>query len=160
MPKPDPIETILARMMPPALSEQGTREIEAMLDELAGPSVSVSVAKPVDESLRRWLIGGGIAAALVAAAVISSSLSTPSSSSVAAHVASSESSDGFDLVSESDRIESMTDEGWQEDSDGAAVRSMRLNVIEENSVRDEESGMEVQISEPREEVILVPVSDF
>jgi len=67
---------------------------------------------------------------------------------------------GLVLVSESDRVESMTDEGWSEDVYGSAMHAVRLNVIEENQLRDEESGMLVKISEPREEVLLMPISSF
>lgn len=67
---------------------------------------------------------------------------------------------GIVLVSVSDRIESMTDEGWQESSDGSAMHALRLSAVEENSVRDEETGMVVQISEPREEILLTPISAF
>jgi hypothetical protein len=64
------------------------------------------------------------------------------------------------LMGESDRIESMTDEGWQEDSDGSTMRAMRLNVVGENSLLDEETGIVMQVSEPREELLLMPVSTF
>ena len=71
-------------------------------------------------------------------------------------VAASKAAPGFVLVSESDRIESMTDEGWQEDLDGSAMHALRLVAVEENNVRDEESGMVVRISEPREEILYTP----
>jgi hypothetical protein len=64
------------------------------------------------------------------------------------------------LISESAWIDSMTDEGWQENPDGSAMRALRLNAVEENNVRDEESGMEVLISEAREEILLMPISAF
>ena len=67
---------------------------------------------------------------------------------------------GFVLVSESDRIESMTDEGWQEGSDGSAMHALRLSAVEVNNVRDTESGMLVVISEPREEILYTPISAF
>ena len=54
----------------------------------------------------------------------------------------------------------MTDEGWQEDADGLAMHTLRLKAIEENEVRDERSGMVVLISEPREEILLIPVNAF
>jgi hypothetical protein len=74
--------------------------------------------------------------------------------------AGGESRAGLVLVGESDRIESMTDEGWQEESDGSAMRTLRLNVVEENSLLDEETGIVMQVSEPREEILLMPVSTF
>jgi hypothetical protein len=149
----DSVETILARLMPPALSEAGQREIETMLDELAGPAA----AKPAPR-FRFPMIAGGIAAALAGAAVIFSTARPPASSGTS--LAAGDPMPGIMLVGESDRIESMTDEGWREDSDGSAMRAMRLSVVEENSLFDEETGIVMQVSEPREELLLMPVSAF
>jgi hypothetical protein len=138
------VETILARLMPPALSVAGQHDIEAMLDELAGPET----ARPS----RRWIIGGGIAASLAAALVMPHLISPPS---VVAAPAPE-----FLLVGESDRVESMMDEGWREIPDGSAMRAMRVRVIEENSLFDEETGIVMQVSQPREELLLMPISAF
>lgn len=154
MQAPDPIEIILARLMPSAMSQDGESEIGAMIDDLAGPEI-VGISSSL--WLSRWIIGGGMAAVfaglLAALPVIQS---TSRSQSVAALTAPL----GIVLVSMSDRIESMTDEGWQESSDGSAMHALRLSAVEENSVRDEETGMVVQISEPREEILLTPISAF
>lgn len=159
MPALEPIEAALARLMPPAFSDDGQRGIEAMLDELAGDR---NDAKPSRSGIRRpgpWLIGTGIAAAIgVLWAVMPSARND--SHPVAVAIRSNASSSGLVLVSESSRVESMTDEGWREDADGAAMQALRLNVVDENSVRDEETGMIVRISEPREEILLTPVSAF
>jgi hypothetical protein len=40
------------------------------------------------------------------------------------------------------------------------MRAMRLSVVEENNLLDEETGIVMQITEPREEFLLVPVSTF
>ena len=157
MHKPDPIETILARLMPSGLSDQGQQEIEAMLDELAGQPAETSAAKPVRNSWTRRVMAGGIAAAGVAAAMIFPLVSPPSP---VAAVPEAETPAKFVLVGASDRIESTTDEGWLEDSDGSAMRALRLNVVEENSILDEETGIVMQVSEPREEILLMPVSAF
>ncbi|MDP3851455.1 MAG: hypothetical protein Q8Q59_13180 [Luteolibacter sp.] len=149
---PDPVETILARLMPPALSVSGQREIEAMLDELAGPAVA-KIPKP--HRFHFPLIAGGIAAAFAAAAVIFP-LAHPLSPSGEAGITSPD----IVLVSESDRVESMSDEGWRDSPDGSTMRAMRLNVIEENSLLDEETGIVIQVSEPREELLLMPISTF
>jgi len=157
MHKPDPVETILARLMPPALSEEGQRDIEAMLDELAGPVAVMPPSKPAAVSWpRRWAIGG-IAAAGVAAALIFPM------KPAARPIASAQVQDipaEFQLVSESDRIESASDAGWLEDSDGSAMQAMRINVVEENNILDEETGIVMKVSEPREEILLMPVSAF
>ncbi len=157
MQAPDPIETILARLMPPALSQDCQSEIEAALDELASFEKAPRVL---------WrtvgVLGVGIAAAVAALVALFPIIHEAPDAAVAriAPAAPAAPQAGFVLVSESDRIESMTDEGWQEDSDGAAMRTLRLSAVVENSVRDEESGMVVQISEPREEILLMPVSTF
>lgn len=160
MHKPDPVETILARLMPPGLSDEGQCEIEAMLDELAGPAVEIAATKPGAIFWSRRLAVGGIAAAGVAAAVIFPLAGPPLISSVGMDLANGGTPAEFVLVGESDRIESMTDEGWKEGSDGSAMRAVRLNVVEENSILDEETGIVMQVSEPREEILLMPVSAF
>jgi len=103
---------------------------------------------------------GGIAAAGVAAALIYPLASPPAPTSRAVTSLPDTPRAGLILMGESDRVESMTDEGWREDSDGSTMRAMRLSVIEENSLLDEETGIVMQVSEPREELLLMPVSTF
>ena len=153
MQAPDPVEVVLARLMPPALRQDCQNELEAMIDELAGPEVIP------DNASKGWLvrcvIGGGIAAAIGAlCAVLPIMQDRPD--------AMAEISTGSRLIfiSESDRIESMADEGWREDADGTARHALRLNAVEENSLLDEESGMVVLISQPREELLLMPINAF
>jgi hypothetical protein len=160
MHKPDPVETILARLMPPALSEAGQHEIESMLDALASGSAATTRANPAGAAWIRRMITGGIAAAGVAAAWVFPLAAPPVPSSWAVVAPVGETPAGLVLVGESDRIESMTDEGWQEDADGSTMHAMRLNVVEENSLLDEETGIVMQVSEPREEILLMPVSAF
>ena len=148
----DSVETILARLMPPALSVSGQHEIEAMLDELAGPAVA---NQPPARSFRHWIIGGGLAAALAVSLAVPR-LMAPATLATAVAAPVSE----FLLVGESDRVESMTDEGWREISDGSAMRAMRVRVVEENSLFDEETGIVMQVSQPREELLLMPISAF
>lgn len=154
MQAPDPIETILARLMPPALSQQCQSEIETVIDDLAGPENVVGISW-----LTRCVIGGGIAAAIGALCAVFPMIQRSSNSQVAV-TSSAESPSGLVLVSESDRIESVTDEGWREDSEGSAMHAVRLRAVQENNVRDEETGMVVRISEPREEILMMPVSEF
>ena len=150
MQAPDPIETILARLMPPALSEDCQSGLDGMIDELAGPSNIVGISW-----LSRCLIGGGIAAGIGAMFAVFPMIQKGPQSPVAAT-----SPAGFSIVSESDRIESVTDEGWREDSEGSAMHAVRFKSVQENNVRDKETGMLVQISEAREEVLMMPVSEF
>jgi len=160
MPKPDPIETILARLMPPAMSEAAQRDIEDMLDELADTTPQGVVSAPAIMAWqRRWIIGGSAAAAVALAWILPLATTSVRSSRAALAPATAESNE-FVLMGESDRIESMRDEGWQENADGSTMRAMRLNVVAENSLLDRETGIVMQVSEPREELFLMPVSTF
>lgn len=64
------------------------------------------------------------------------------------------------LISESDQVQSIHDEGWSEQRDGSAMHSIRLRMIEKNRLMDEETGIVMQISEPREEIFLTPICAF
>ncbi len=154
----DPIEemeAVMARLMPPALSQNGQQDLELMIDDLAGPEAENVVQISKTSWVGRIALGGGIAAALGALIAI-----FPITDSAITPLVSQESPAGWVLVSESDRVESMTDEGWKEDANGAAIHAVRLNLVGENQMRDEESGLVVQISEPREEILLMPISSF
>ncbi len=158
MHKLDPIETILARMMPPALSAEGQRGIEDMLDELAGPLPQIIPVKPWFR--RPWV--RGVAAAGIAAAVLLP-LASPrllQTAPMPVVVLEQESADGVVLVGESGRIKSISAQGWQENPDGTALRTLRMRVVEENQFLDEETGIVMLVSEPREEYLLMPVSAF
>jgi hypothetical protein len=156
---PQSVETILARLMPPAISESGQSNIESMLDELAGEAAPVRAA-PSPSWGRRALISGIAATGIVAAMVFPRAGQQDSPNPHLTANPPAAAVPEFVLISESDRVESMTDDGWLEDSDGSAMHAVRLLVIEENNLLDEESGIVMQLSEPREEVLLMPVSAF
>jgi hypothetical protein len=159
MHKPDPVETILARLMPPALSEQGQRNIAAMLDELAGMPGDAAPAKPASMVVRfRRPFIGGLAAALVATLVAWPLVFPPSRPPVASNP--QEPAPEMVLVSESGSIRAISDDGWREDADGSAMRALHLSVVEEEKLYDEETGIVMLVSEPREELLLMPVSTF
>lgn len=159
MHKLDPIETILARMMPPALSAEGQRGIEEMLDELAGPLPEILPVKPW---FRRPWVGGGAAAGIAAAVLLPLALPRlwTTVAPLPAAALEQEVTDGVVLVGESGRIKSMSTQGWQENPDGTALRTLRMRVVEENQFLDEETGIIMLVSEPREEYLLMPVSAF
>ena len=140
MQAPDPIETILARLMPPALSQDAQFEMDAMIDELAGPEAENVVGISSGRWLVRAVIGGGIAAAFGAMFAI---FSLSSGSRVAAILPMPVAS-GLVLISESDRIESMTDEGWQENSDGLAMRAHGFKADRAAINRIEMTGIHLQ----------------
>lgn len=149
------VEAILARLMPAALSEGAQSGIEEMIDELSASAAGPQTSRPW---WKHWGMGGGIAAAGVAAALLFQGSQRPDQSLVTDSLL--EKDPGFVLVGEVNRVESMSDEGWLEDYDGSAMQATRLNVVEENTLRDEETGIVMNISEPREEILLMPISNF
>lgn len=160
MQAPDSIETILARLMPPALSGTAQADMEAMLDELAAETPALAPVGLSQESPRRSWIYPAVAAsvALLATVIIGVySRVSPDSSLVSAD---SPSSPGVVLVEATGRIESMTDEGWREDSDGSTLQALGMNVVEENDLLDSETGIVMKVAETRGELLLMPVSAF
>jgi hypothetical protein len=154
------VEAILGRLMPSALSQGAQEEMEGMLDELAGSATAeLAELSPPSQTLsflRRWQTGLGIAAAIGGLCVISLKTETGKLPSFATQ----QMVPGVVLVSASDRIVSSSDEGWQDAADGTAMRALRLRAVTESQVRDEASGMVVQISEPRVETLYMPISSF
>jgi hypothetical protein len=101
----------------------------------------------------KWL--GGIAAALAIAA-----FAFPSSDQEAAPIAGNVEDDGMVVIAELDRVENVHDEGLFVDAGGSAVRKMSVRVVGESRILDEETGIEVTLTEPRKEMYLLPVSAF
>jgi hypothetical protein len=146
------VENILTRLMPPALSPAGQSEIDAMIDDLAGELKSGG-------GPRRWpLVAGGIAATLAAGFMIAQSVHR--NFPQLADAVTIDEIPGFTVVSESGRVEDMVDVGWTESPDGGAMRTLRLRVVEESRLLDLETGIVMNISQPREEFLLMPVSTF
>ncbi len=159
MPAPNSIENALARLMPPALSESGRRSLEAMLDELAAAAPGTSAATPDQPWYARRAVPFGIAATLAALLALAPRMAVVTQAPRVDRAATAAKS-GLVLVSESDRIEAMSDEGWMADEDGEAMQAVRVRVVEANTLRDVETGIVVQVSDPREEMILTPVTTF
>lgn len=153
MQAPDPIETILARLMPPALSDEFQGGLNETIDKLAGPAPENVTEISSGKWLVRSLVGGGIAAAMGAMFAM-----YPANQTAEPAVAKTErASSGLVLMSASDRLESMTDVGMRKDSEGTDMHAVKVRSVQENKVRDQESGMIVKIREPREEILMTPV---
>ncbi len=158
MQAPDPIETILARLMPSALSVNSQLEIDEMIEGLAGPETPAVEAISPGKWLARWSVRGGIAAGIGLLGALylgDTTVPEPKQGSLVQEMTSS-----LVLVSESDRVESMTNVGWKENADGSTMRALRIKAVGKNQILDEESGIVIEISEPREEILLTPVTEF
>jgi hypothetical protein len=156
MRKPDAheeMEKALMRLMPVGLSEGAQSEIEAQIDELSG---EVGVVRYDFSRPAKWLAATGIAAAVaigVAVFPIGGEKSSPVS-------AAPQVDPGLVFLTASDRVEDVSDEGLFVDAGGSAIRKVRVRVVEESRIRDEETGIVVMLTEPREEMYSVPVSTF
>ena len=157
----DEVEAALERLIPPAISETAQREMDALIDDLAGDAQTAGIMTSEDcgRGLGKYSwTGVGVAAALVLGVWLAVEISPKQSEAETS--ASAKPPVGVVLVGESDRVESMADEGWSEHYDGATMRTMRLNVVEENSFLDEKTGIVMQVLEPREEILYMPVTTF
>jgi hypothetical protein len=146
----DELEKLLMRLMPVALSDSAQAEIETQIDELAGTD---HVVRHDFSRWAKWL--GGIAAALAVGIY-----AIPSGTREAMPLVGSTSGVEMVVLTELDRMESIRDEGLFVDPAGSAVRKMSVRVIGESRIRDEETGIEVTLTEPREEMYLMPISTF
>ena len=162
MPKLEPyseIEDALMRLMPVGLGQSVQSELESQLDELCGNAdfEGADAAAPAVLRFPKWIAAAGIAAALVLGVAF-----FPKEGNAGGDVASQKADEtpSVVLLTEVERVEHLSDEGLFVDSGGSAVRKFRRQVVDESKLLDEESGIEVTLSEPREEIYLVPVSTF
>jgi hypothetical protein len=160
------LETKLRRsLMPVALSESATGSIHAMIDELSCLETIIPDAanSPDQPRISPWYAAAAAVAALLA---VSAWFAAPAIENAAF---ADNPSDEFTvekpaqtmhLVDESTRLAWVEDEGWLDDPDGGTLRAVRMRVVEENRLLDEETGIIVHVSSPREEMLLMPVSTF
>jgi hypothetical protein len=159
MESPEDIEKALSRLMPAAFSEEGKRSLDELIDGLAAGETVLEVAPDKSKPLLPW--AGGIAAA-AAAVVLAMNLpgggpSTPSAGiSQTPPVTTGETV----LLHQSERVEAAVPEDWMTEADGVAYRAWRVRVVGEERLHDVQTGYEVLVSRPREEVRLIPVSSF
>ncbi len=146
----DAMEKALLQLMPAALSETAQAGMEAQLDELSG---SAEVLRHGFPHWAKWLSG-------IAAAVTIGVFAFPFGSWESAPLVGIAEDDGMVVITELDRVEKVLDEGLFVDAGGSAVRKMSVRVIGESRILDEETGIEVTLTEPRREMVLLPVSTF
>ncbi len=156
MESPEDIEKALSRLMPAAISEEGKRSLDELIDGLAAGETVVQMPR---KSAWPWLGGIGAAAAAVVIA-----LNLPAGSPAPADVAVTPPvpvvQGGIVLLQQTERVENAEPDGWMSETDGVAHRAWRVRVVDEERLRDLETGYEVLVSRPREEVILMPVTAF
>jgi hypothetical protein len=157
MESPEDIEKALCRLMPAAISEEGKRSLDELIDGLASGETVVEMTPR--KSAWPWLGGIGAAAAAMVIA-----LNLPAGSPAPVKMADTPptvaAEEGIVLIQQTERVENAEPDGWMSETDGVAHRAWRVRVVDEERLRDLETGYEVLVSRPREEVILMPVTAF
>jgi hypothetical protein len=151
------IEASLERMVPVALSQRASRELDEMIDTLA---IQTDGKTP-----GRWraFSGWSAVAAALAIGVFSTWKWMPWRTAPPhpdAQKISMEPKSGVELLKQTNLVGETEDAGMLADSDGGMLRVLRYQVVEEEFIRDKRSGMTVRVTEPREETVLIPVTSF
>lgn len=155
--QPESIEEMLSRLMPPALSEEGQRSIDEMLDELCGEEV----AEIPEKRKPSWKIAAPVGIAAAAALAFGIPFFSPREKPAEPVVAVAQPAvPQIVLVGETDRIERATDEGLVADSRGQTLQAVRVRAVKENTFQDGSTGIIFHVSRPREELVLSPVNEF
>ena len=156
MESPEDIEKALGRLLPSAISERGQRSLEELIDGLDAGDAVVEMPR---KSRWPWLGGIGAAAAAVVLAFNFPAGNAPVSGGTEAFVPPTKQG-GIVLLQQTERVEEAVPEDWMSETNGVAHRAWRVRVVDEDRVQDVETGYEVLVSRPREEVILMPVTSF
>lgn len=169
MANPNEIEALLNRLAPAALSTQGTEKMHDMLDALAqttpiahGEISSIAAEVPSPQAVRItsrrfWL---SAAACLALASSLPLLLPEPPAPQSTTAETIPHPHPAVTLLSETDRIQSISDEDHIADLDGAALQTIRVELVEQDQWLDEETGILMDVSFPREEILLMPISTF
>jgi hypothetical protein len=158
MESPEDIEKALARLLPSAISDQGQRSLDDLIDSLAAGEAVVEMPPPRRKPWG-WIGGIGAAAAAVALALVIPAGNPEDSTTLASNPAFGE-KEGFLVLEQSKHVESAEPEDWTSEADGVTHRAWRVRVVNQERVQDLETGYEVLVSHPQDEVILRPVNTF
>lgn len=159
MESPEEIEKALSRLMPAAFSEAGKRSLDELIDGLAAGETVVEMVPPKSRPLLPWAGGLGAAAAAVVLA-LNFPAGGPATPVPGISQTAVDGTAGIVLLQQSERVEAAVPEDWMTEADGVAYRAWRVRVVDEERLHDVQTGYEVLVSRPREEVRLIPVSSF
>ncbi|MFC7335552.1 hypothetical protein ACFQY0_00065 [Haloferula chungangensis] len=155
METPESIERILEkRLVPCAFSVEGSAALESLIDELAGESPQPSVR------WGRYLVGAAAAALMMFAGI---AVWIPTSEVPAVAEVNTLFAEPHEVVLIEDVegvISAEENDGLVADADGSLHRAWLVQVVSEERFRDEESGQEVRVVSPRDEIVLMPVTSF
>jgi hypothetical protein len=138
-----PVEDVLARLMPTAISPQGQRGMEAMIDGLAASSPALQAPRPRRRA-RTWFWSGGIAASIAAVSIAAAQINDHR----------------YRLVDSSTYEQPLGSEGIHEDAEGRLMEAVRLRIIEKQQYKDILSGRLITVTNEQDETILLPLAEL
>ncbi|MBT8038456.1 MAG: hypothetical protein KJO21_13030 [Verrucomicrobiae bacterium] len=173
MDKYQSIEEKLSRLIPPSVSDDGQVMLGKTIDELAGLEPCIESSSDRDGatiSSSSWVQGWSwkaLAAAAAVALLVVPSVMLQNRDDASPALAVSDLAGGS-LVSarevilkSSNRILGQEEDGLIIPHDGRAPHyRYRYHVTDEEQIRDAQTGTIVTLSQPRQEVVTIPVTQF
>lgn len=156
MRSPEEIEAGLQRLMPRGLSLAAQESIEDVIDELTQDSCEVP-----HPHRRSW----GLAAVAIAMLGVTGIWWNGQRQGAMPAIAAIEKTtlpvtDDGSWLRERERLEGTHANEELVELDGTSHQAIRYDVVEERDWRDRKTGLVVKVREPREELVLLPVSSF
>jgi hypothetical protein len=150
------VEEILARLMPVSLSDGAEVRIRSALEQRAQESGVDVPSRPVRVA---WFLWSGTAAAVLTWVVwVSHTTHGAPASKDLAEVSPQEGK--LVSLSHSASVQSVEEDRWQDDAHGRVLKALRLRMVAEQQILDKETGIVMTVREPREELVLYPVTAF
>lgn len=165
MDKSEQMESRLRReLIPRGMSPSGLESLESMIDELATDSATSAPSPRV----RWWAVACVFVAGVTGwwmldAGMLMEGNKGKVSGEVGVENGSVEHADrgAMRLLSESEGVVAADAEGEMVfDEDGRVLEAWRVQVMNEERFHDEETGHEVRVFSPRDELVLMPVHTF
>ena len=157
------IEEKLAQLLPPALSDEGQRRLEDMIDDLSGVDADLEKSN-AGRSPKGWVWKAVAVLALSTSIVIIGSTLVPEERTAllthddqATHGKTSE----MVVLTSTKLIGGRENDGLIVPNDGTTPHyRYRYQVIDEEQVKDPDSGLVITLRQPRQEVLTIPITQF
>ena len=156
------IEEKLARLIPPALSEEGQTSMEDLIDELAG--VEADDHSGMSSKPWLWKVAAAVAILAVPVVMIQQRGDSPAMDTSLARLDTDVTLDvspEMMLLKSIKMIDARENDGLIVPNDGSAPHyRYRYRVIDEEVVKDPETGVVITLRQPRQEIVTIPVTQF
>ena len=157
------IEEKLAQLLPPALSDEGQRRLEDMIDDLSGVDADLEKSN-AGRSPKGWVWKAVAVLALSTSIVIIGSTLVPEERTAllthddqATHGKTSE----MVVLTSTKLIGARENDGLIVPNDGTTPHyRYRYHMIDEEQVKDPDSGLVITLRQPRQEVLTIPITQF